>query len=455
VKFSLKQIQNETDTAVMTRTHSTLALCLAAVFFALPARGTPGLWFDRVFIIVFENNAYAPVLADTNFQSFSTGGRLLTNYYAVVHPSQPNYLSMIAGHYFGFADNNARTYNGAPKQLVDLMEAKGISWKTYQENYPGGCFNGDSAPYFRRHNPFISFSSISSNATRCANIVPATQFDADISSGNLPDYMFYTPNVNNDGHDTSIAFAGNYLVNTILPKLALLPTKTLIVAIFDEDNSAAENKVYGVLRGSMIPAGSSDNTFYSHFSLLATVEQNWNLGNLDKFDKDATPFFSVPVTPPVCSTLTSKRVVCTKYTNAIASAGTPPSTPLLPAVFPFRSCDIFGDSSSEKGGFVVTSNLCKADIISSSEVDYLGISGNIAKPTISDPLTRYTITCSYVSGVTKCWYSIPSQGIFQEGDVFGGIGPSGSQVVAFFPKGCSPTCDVTIDCFITTGSVSG
>lgn len=47
----------------------------------------------------------------------------------------------------------------------------------------------------RKHNPFISFTSISGNPARCAKIVPATQLDTDIANNALPNYSFYTPNL--------------------------------------------------------------------------------------------------------------------------------------------------------------------------------------------------------------------------------------------------------------------
>lgn len=39
---------------------------------------------------------------------------------------------------------------------------------------------------------------------RCANIVPATQFDSDLANGNLPSYSYYTPNQMNDAHQYAI-----------------------------------------------------------------------------------------------------------------------------------------------------------------------------------------------------------------------------------------------------------
>lgn len=106
--------------------------------------------------------------------------------------------------------------------LADLLEAKGFTWKLYQEDYPGNCFVGDAYPYVQKHNPFISFSNIQGKP-RCANIANSAQFDADVAayhnSGKpLPNFMFYTPNMRNDGHDTTVLFSGDYLRNSLWPR---------------------------------------------------------------------------------------------------------------------------------------------------------------------------------------------------------------------------------------------
>jgi hypothetical protein len=57
--------------------------------------------FGRFFVVTFENADYADVAADKYFQTLAGRGLLLTNQHGVTHPSQPNYLAMIAGSDFG------------------------------------------------------------------------------------------------------------------------------------------------------------------------------------------------------------------------------------------------------------------------------------------------------------------------------------------------------------------
>ncbi|KAJ2955914.1 hypothetical protein NQZ79_g8153 [Umbelopsis isabellina] len=276
----------------------------AAVVSAAPLekRIVSGKYFDHFMVIVLENEDYAAVMKDSYFSTVAAkhNGNLLTNYQAITHPSQPNYIAMIGGALLGFSSDNPGTTSS--KSIVDILEPAGITWKEYAENYTQGT-NGacntatslDSSLYMRKHNPFISFTTVTSSATRCKNIVPATQLQTDISSGSVPQFMFYTPNMNDDGHDTSLSTASKWLKGFLEPLLSNTAfNKNLAVLVtWDETlDYDIPNQVWSVLVGSSVAplANNTDNTAYNHYSILATVEENWGLGNLGQNDATATPF---------------------------------------------------------------------------------------------------------------------------------------------------------------------
>jgi acid phosphatase len=66
---------------------------------------------------------------------------------------------------------------------------------------------------------------------------------------------------------------------------------TLIVLTFDEiETYTQQNKVFTILLGGAIPAslhGTTDSTFYNHYSMLSTVEVNWGLPSLGRWDCNA------------------------------------------------------------------------------------------------------------------------------------------------------------------------
>ncbi|KAJ3039826.1 hypothetical protein HDV00_011734 [Rhizophlyctis rosea] len=252
-------------------------------------------YFDRFFIIVLENEDYTSVMSDPYLgTTLPAKGRLLTNYNAITHPSEPNYVAMIAGNYYGIADDG--TYNLNGPIITGTLETAGKTWKTYQEAYPGNCFTGSvSTTYYRKHNPFISFTQISGNSAECAKIVPATQLATDESANAVPQYVFYTPDIKNDGHDTTVAYSSSWLKNFLEPKLTNpVYANTAFFIVYDEGVKA--NHVYALLVGGAINnlglAGTQDGTLYNHYSQLATVEKNWNLPPLSpaQADTGATPF---------------------------------------------------------------------------------------------------------------------------------------------------------------------
>eukprot|EP01130_Rhizamoeba_saxonica_P011549 TRINITY_DN479_c0_g1_i3.p1 TRINITY_DN479_c0_g1~~TRINITY_DN479_c0_g1_i3.p1 ORF type:complete len:231 (-),score=52.47 TRINITY_DN479_c0_g1_i3:34-726(-) len=228
-------------------------------------------------------------MKDPNFSKYARYGRLMTQYFAVTHLSQPNYWTQIAGDHFGITDDDDHDLNKTT--IVDLLERAGVSWKGYMEGYPGGCKPDHRiGKYYRKHNPFMSFNNIRNNPDRCAKMVPSEELDSDLLNEELPQYMYFTPDIDNDGHDTTIAFAGKYLDKLLKNRLALFPHRTIIVITWDEDDFRHENNIYTVLLGGTIEPGTTDSTKYNHYSLLRTVEDNWDLGTLGRNDVTATPY---------------------------------------------------------------------------------------------------------------------------------------------------------------------
>ncbi|KAG0289846.1 hypothetical protein BGZ96_006682 [Linnemannia gamsii] len=267
---------------------ASLALLAAAVTAQVPK----GKAFDHIFIVFLENTDYDLANSDPTLRSLFKSGVVLNNFHGVTHPSQPNYLAAIAGDYFDYDDDGTHNLDTSYKTVVDLLEDKGLTWRSYQENMPSVCYTGSSSKslYYRKHNPFISFDLISKNATRCKNVVPSTQLQTDLNAGYLPNYSFYTPNIKNDGHDTTVAYASKWFSGFLAPLLSnpTFNNNTLVVLTFDEadDYTDETNHVLGMLLGDAVKHinNTVDSTFYTQYSLISTVTSNWGLGNLGRFD---------------------------------------------------------------------------------------------------------------------------------------------------------------------------
>jgi acid phosphatase len=99
-------------------------------------------------------------------QALASQGILLTNYFAITHPSEPNYASVVGGDDFGIGDDNFHAIPAQVATVVDILEEKGISWAEYEQDMPYTGFQGfnytvpanDYVEYVRKHNPLVSLN---------------------------------------------------------------------------------------------------------------------------------------------------------------------------------------------------------------------------------------------------------------------------------------------------------
>jgi hypothetical protein len=103
--------------------------------------------------------------------------------------------------------------------------------------------------------------------------------------------MFITPNMVDDGHNTDTNFTATWLecwLVLLLKDKRFNSDNTLILLTFDENETyTVNNQVFSVLLGSAIPKkliGTTDPTYYTHYSALSTVEANWRLDSLGRGD---------------------------------------------------------------------------------------------------------------------------------------------------------------------------
>ncbi|KAI0772894.1 phosphoesterase family-domain-containing protein [Trametes elegans] len=267
-----------------------------------------GKAFDRFIQIWIENTDYETAASSPVFQNLSKQGVRCDQFYAVTHPSEPNYLAAVGGDFFGAGDDNFYHIPQNVSTVVDLLEAKNISWASYQENMPYDGFTGFNFTqnnyltnqgqytyYVRKHNGLVVFDSVANVTERALRIRNFNDFANDLKADVLPQWSFITPNLVNDGHDTTIDFVGDWLNYWLVPLLAdpkFNTNRTLILLTFDETETyTINNRIYTLALGGGVPKalrGTADSTFYTHYTALSTVEANWGLGALGRGDTNAT-----------------------------------------------------------------------------------------------------------------------------------------------------------------------
>ena len=295
-----------------------------------------GAYFDHTVIIIMEDHGIQDVCAqnpppclgsngDPYMASLANNYAIGSQYLGVNHFSQANYLALLGGDTFGCGNNGCPPVSNP--NLVDRLEAEGLTWKGYMENQnvASGCDNTYHEPYTLEHNPFVGFTDILNNPTRCSNIVLAnptgcTVTDCslvnDLNSASAPNFMWLTPNNCNNMHGftgicpTSIPMGDNYLkglVPNILNSNTFTTQRAALFIVFDEGNGwcplngSSEDCVYAVWAGPLAKTGFATSNLYNHYSWTKTIETNWNLAGLTSNDANAKPMteFFKSSTPPV------------------------------------------------------------------------------------------------------------------------------------------------------------
>jgi len=240
------------------------------------------------------------------FNLLASSYTLLTQHYAVAHPSLPNYISLIGGDTFGITYDCEDCFINAPS-LPDLIEQSGRTWKTYQDDMPEPCFVGSTLRYAQKHNPFIYFDPIRLDTERCArNVVPLTQMDADIALNDLPNFIFITPDICYSSHDCTLDLADGWLkqqMDKLYPVLESSGEPFLVILTWDEgqgDHSCcglpelAGGRVATVFISPQVKQNFQDATPYSHYSILKTISEAWGLPKLGHAADVETPLITAP-----------------------------------------------------------------------------------------------------------------------------------------------------------------
>lgn len=240
--------------------------------------------------------------------------------------------------------------------IADQLVAAGKSWKSYQEdlpmtganlvNYSDGNFTNNtdftkinpqlSPPltnsnivqaYAVKHNPFAYFQAVQQGSNPSLGLHRMASFDgtsglwADLASGRMPAFSLIAPSQCNDQHgrgnagpfcnfdpndngsqaglNPALIVLGDQAVQKIVTAIQASPAwkegHNAIVVVWDEnDYSAAPNtnQVVTIVDTNYGAHGKTSAKFYTHFSLLRTLEGGFNLPCLNHACDSSTAVMS-------------------------------------------------------------------------------------------------------------------------------------------------------------------
>jgi phosphatidylinositol-3-phosphatase len=250
---------------------------------AAPRRPVPR--FAHVLVVVLENKDQSSVLGNAaapNFNAFASRYAALSSYSGVAHPSLPNYLALISGSTHGItSDCTDCVVTG--RNLADTLERRHKTWKAYAEGLPSPGFTGGSmGRYAKKHVPFLYFQDVLSKPSRLRRVVPLTQFSRDLAGRRLPSFSLIVPDLCHDMHDCSVRTGDRWLGGFLTPLLKNRQLKKSVVFVVTDEptDSNPSAPVPALALGPLVKPGSRYSAQTSHYGLLRTIEDAWQLPRL-------------------------------------------------------------------------------------------------------------------------------------------------------------------------------
>ncbi len=232
--------------------------------------------------------------------------------------------------------------------IGDQLAAEGRSWKAYEESLPVGGADGinnsdgeysDRVPsplpntspvalYAAKHDPFAYFASVQSGADPRNSLRNIVGFDGpgglyqDLgSAATVPTFAFIAPNQCNDQHgkggagpfcagdpndngtqtglNPALIYAGDLAVQRIVGAIKHSPAweygRSAIIVVWDENDysvAPVTNQVVTIVDTNYGVHGVRSNAFYTHFSLLRSIEAGLGLPCLNHACDKSTALMS-------------------------------------------------------------------------------------------------------------------------------------------------------------------
>jgi phospholipase C len=244
-----------------------------------PTQGQTNPQFGHVFIVVEENAGYSDVIGSSSmpyFNSLANTFGLATNYYANLHPSIPNYFELTVGKTLTIDDSQTpQSFPVSDDNVVRELLAAGKTWKSYAEDLPSaGYTGGNTAKYLVRHNPLAYMTDVQNTPAQAQNLVPFSEFAADLPTANLPQYSFIVPNSCDDAHDCPLSTADAWLKTNIDPLInsPVFQKDGLLIIVFDEgptlDFTQGGGHVAAVVISPFSKPAYKSIALYQHQSVL-------------------------------------------------------------------------------------------------------------------------------------------------------------------------------------------
>jgi acid phosphatase len=236
----------------------------------------------HVILVIEENHTFAEVMSSMPWLVGEGNTYAFSNDYHADEPgSLLDYLWLSSGsgeQSFGCTGNNCTAPVTDDNIFRELTKA-GVSWKLYADSLPNaGYMGGNTGAYVDRHNPAKWYSDVINSTQLQQNMVPFTQFAADMAANKLPAYSLIVPDVTHDAHDGTLQQADSWLQSNVAPVLNQPYFQAggdgILIVTFDECDAAVgacPEQVYTAVIGPHVKPHYQSSILYKHESALRTI----------------------------------------------------------------------------------------------------------------------------------------------------------------------------------------
>lgn len=234
-----------------------------------PAAAAPA----HVVIVLEENHSAGDLVgnpAAPYLNQLAADGLTMTDFYAVTHPSEPNYVALFSGSTQGLTSDACPNAFAGPDLGAELRAAH-RTFIGYSEGLPAAGYTGCSAgSYARKHAPWTNFRDLPASTSQ-----PLTAFPSDYRT--LPTVSFVIPDLNHDMHDGTIGEADSWLRQHLGGYAQWARTHdSLLIVTCDEDDYSENNRIPLVAVGQHVPS-RADGSHADLYTLLRTIESWYHL----------------------------------------------------------------------------------------------------------------------------------------------------------------------------------
>jgi phosphatidylinositol-3-phosphatase len=255
--------------------------CSAAAAGAAGALGARRWWSSLVWA-VFENRRFTQTATLPSHRRLAREGTVFTRYFAITHPSGPNYRAMVSGEIWGHAE------------VVDTFHPTVASLGAVATPpVPAYLYHlvGEIA---LRHDPLVDLHA---PIARTRRGLDALRADLDGGPDGLPDrcLVYVGWDDDNDMHNGHPERADANLT-ALLDTLAASRWFTTpdrngrypaFFFTYDEDDYAADNRVFAAFWGRGVRRGAASAVRHTHFGFCRTMSDNWALPALGEAAREA------------------------------------------------------------------------------------------------------------------------------------------------------------------------